>query len=98
MIPGTASDEWHPGPGVEWIDRSRVVYELHAHEGGPPDPAQEAADPFLPQTCPERSAAGEQRPPVGAAEPAARHRQCRRASGQHGPDRAQQATAALAST
>jgi hypothetical protein len=50
-ITGTDSDEWHPGPGVQYIDRSRVVYELHAHEGGPPDPAQEATDPFLPQTA-----------------------------------------------
>jgi hypothetical protein len=55
-----------PCPGVEYIDRSRVVHELHAHEGGPPDPAQEAADPFLPQTRPEPDAAGARMPPVGA--------------------------------
>lgn len=91
MIPGTASDEWHPAPGVEWIDRSRVVHELRAHEGGPPDPGKEAADPFLPQTR-------ERRPPVGASTPAARHRPRDRASEQREPDKAPPAAAALTST
>lgn len=97
MIPGTASDEWHPAPGVEWIDRSRVVHELHAQEGGPPDPGKEAADPFLPQTRPERFAADE-RKPGGASTPAARHRPRARASEQHEPDKAPPAAAALTST
>jgi hypothetical protein len=54
--PGIASDERHPRTQVQWIDRSRVVYELHPHEGGPPDPGQEAADPFLPQARLDTSA------------------------------------------
>lgn len=58
---GIASKEWHPSPLVEWIDRSRFVYELHAHEGGPPDPGQEAADPFLPQSR-SNTGAGESDP------------------------------------
>jgi hypothetical protein len=94
-ITGTASDEWHPGPGVEWTDRSRVVHELHGHEGGPPDPAQEAADPFLPQTRPEPDAAGARMPPVGAPQPAL-DRQRPRTSQQHAPR--QRPTAAPTST
>jgi hypothetical protein len=86
-----------PCPGVEYIDGSRVVHELHAHEGGPPDSAQEAADPFLPQTHPEPDAASTRMPPVGAPQPAL-NRQCPRTSQQHPSKRAQRPTVALTST
>jgi hypothetical protein len=86
-----------PCPGVEYIDRSRVVHELHAHEGGPPDSAQEAADPFLPQTRPEPDAAGARMPPAGAPQPAL-DRQRPRTSQQHTSKRAQRPTVAPTST
>jgi hypothetical protein len=92
-ITGTTCGERHPSSRVEWTDRSRVVCELHAHEGGPPDPAQEAADPFLPQTSPEPDAPMH---PVGAPQSAAVLRQRPRTS-QYAPKRAQRPNAALTS-
>jgi hypothetical protein len=88
--PGNAKKEWHPSPLVEWIDRSRVVYELHLHEGGPPDPGQEAADPFLPQSR-SNTCAGE----ADAPQAASVDRRQPRVIGQPAPTRAARPAAAL---